>query len=67
MKFDAVLLVTEMKRQHMTSFDLAQKAFVSHSTVQSARNERSISRNSAKRIAAALGVSLESLAIEYEG
>lgn len=61
MKLDCVKTVSEMKRQRLTSMDLANKAMCGLSTVQSARNERGISTNSARRIAAALGVPLEEL------
>lgn len=61
MKLDCVKVVSEMKRQRLTSLDLANKAMCGLSTVQSARNERSISSNSARRLAAALGVPLEDL------
>lgn len=61
MKLDCVKIVSEMKRQRLTSMDLANKAMCGLSTVQSARNERSISTNSARRIATALGVPLEYL------
>lgn len=67
MKIDEVTLVCEMKRQHLTSLELARKSFLSPTTVQSARNGRRIGKNSAKRIAAALGVALESLIVESEG
>ena len=63
--FDCVKIVSEMKRQRLTSMDLANKAMCGLSTVQSARNERSISTNSARRLAAALGVPLDEL-IESE-
>ena len=61
MVLDCVKIVSEMKRQRLTSMDLANKAVCGLSTVQSARNERSISTNSARRIAAALGVPLDEL------
>lgn len=61
MKLDCVKIVSEMKRQRLTSMNLANKAMCGLSTVQSARNERGISTNSARRIAAALGVPLEEL------
>ncbi len=61
MKLDCVKVVSEMKRQRLTSLDLANKAMCGLSTVQSARNERNISTNSARRLAAALGVPLENL------
>ena len=66
MILDDVRVVTELKRQRLTSFDLASKALSGMSTVQSARNGRSISTNSARRIASALGVPLENLLAEKE-
>lgn len=66
LRLDSVRIVSAMKKQRLTSMELAQKALCGLSTVQSARNERSISKNSAKRIAAALGVPLEEL-LETEG
>lgn len=61
MVLDCVRVVAEIKRQHLTSLELANKAMCGLSTVQSARNARSISKNSARRIAAALGVSVDDL------
>lgn len=66
MILDDVRVVTELKRQRLTSFELASKALCGMSTVQSARNGRSISTNSARRIASALGVPLENLLAEKE-
>lgn len=50
-----------MKRQRLTSSSLANKALCSVSTVQAVRNERNVSENSAKRIAQALGVTVDDL------
>lgn len=61
MKLDCVKVVFELKRQRLTSLDLANKAMCGLSTVQSARNGRNISTNSARRLAAALGVSVDDL------
>ena len=61
MKLDCVKVVSELKRQRLTSLDLANKAMCGLSTVQSARNGRNISTNSARRLAAALGVSVDDL------
>ena len=61
MTLDCVKVVSELKRQRLTSLDLANKALCSLSTVQSARNGRNISTNSARRIAAALDVPLDEL------
>lgn len=61
MKLSCAKIVAEMKRQRLTSSSLANKALCSVSTVQAVRNERNVSENSAKRIAAALGVTVEEL------
>lgn len=61
MKLSCAKIVAEMKRQRLTSSSLANKALCSVSTVQAVRNERNVSENSAKRIAQALGVSVDDL------
>lgn len=61
MKLSCAKIVAEMKRQHLTSSSLANKALCSVSTVQAVRNERNVSENSAKRIAQALGVTVDDL------
>lgn len=61
MKLSCAKIVAEMKRQRLTSSSLANKALCSVSTVQSVRNERNVSENSAKRIAQALGVTVDDL------
>lgn len=61
MKLSCAKIVAEMKRQRLTSSSLANKALCSVSTVQAVRNERNVSENSAKRIAQALGVTVEEL------
>lgn len=61
MKLSCAKIVAEMKRQRLTSSSLANKALCSVSTVQAVRNERNVSENSAKRIAQALGVTVDEL------
>ena len=61
MKLSCAKIVAEMKRQRLTSSSLANKALCSVSTVQAVRNERNVSENSAKRIAQALGVTVDDL------
>ena len=61
MKLSCAKIVAEMKRQRLTSSSLANKALCSVSTVQAVRNERNVSGNSAKRIAQALGVTVDDL------
>lgn len=61
MKLSCAKIVAEMKRQRLTSSSLANKALCSVSTVQAVLNERNVSENSAKRIAQALGVTVDDL------
>ena len=61
LKLNCVKIVAEMKKQRLTSSALADKALCSVSTVQAVRNERNVSENSAKRIAHALGMTVEEL------
>lgn len=61
MKLSCAKIVAEMKRQRLTSSSLANKVLCSVSTVQAVRNERNVSENSAKRIAQALGVTVDDL------
>ena len=61
MKLSCAKIVAEMKRQRLTSSSLANKALCSVSTVQAVRNERNVSENSAKRIAQAMGVTVDDL------
>ena len=66
MKLSCAKIVAEMKRQRLTSSSLANKALCSVSTVQAVRNERNVSENSAKRIAQALGVTVDDLKEDYK-
>ena len=61
MTLNRIALISEMAKQHLTILELRAASTVSISTIGAARCGRSITKNSAKRIAAALGVSVESL------
>lgn len=61
MTLNRIALISEMAKQHLTILELSAASTVSISTIGAARCGRSITKNSAKRIAAALGVSVESL------
>lgn len=61
MRIDRVKLIAEMARQNIRIQDLADKALVSRVTITAMRNGKSCNANSARRVAQALGVSMESL------
>ena len=61
MRIDRVKLIAEMAKQNIGVADLSEKASISRSTVTAMRGGKSCSVNSARRVAAALGVSVESL------
>ena len=61
MRIDRVKLIAEMARQDINVNQLAEKACVSRCTVSAMRGGKSCNANSVKRIASALGVSVESL------
>lgn len=61
MTLNRIALISEMAKQHLTILELSAASTVSISTIGAARCGRSITKNSAKRIAAALGVPVESL------
>lgn len=61
MRIDRVKLIAEMAKQNIGVADLSEKAAVSRSTVTAMRGGKSYNVNSARRVAAALGVSVESL------
>lgn len=56
-----VLVVAEMARQNVTGEELAQKAGVGRSAIQSMRRGRPVWRTTAQHVACALGVPLEKL------
>lgn len=61
MRIDRVKLIIEMARQNLRIKDLADKATVSRVTITAMRGGKSCNTNSARRVAQALGVPLESL------
>ena len=61
MRLDRVKLIAEMARQNTTSSELAEKALVSRVTVSAMRCGKSVTKNSARSVARALGVELAEL------
>lgn len=61
MRIDRVKLIAEMARQNITATALAEKAMISRLTVSAMRKGKSVNRNSVRRVAAALCVTVESL------
>lgn len=61
MRIDRIKLITEMVRQDIKTCELAEMAAVSRATITALRGGKSCSANSAKRVAQALNVPLESL------
>lgn len=61
MRIDRVKLIAEMARQNITAKALAEKAMISRLTVSAMRNGKSVNENSARRVAAALGITVECL------
>ena len=60
-RIDRVKLIAEMARQNVTSIGLAKKAGVSRSSICSLRSGKSCAENTIKRVADALGVSVDDL------
>ena len=61
MRIDRVKLIAEMARLDMSAASLSEKAAVSRSTVTALRGGKSCNANSVRRVAAALGMTVESL------
>lgn len=61
MRIDRIKLVTELTKRNMTQKQLAELAGVSRVTVNGVQNGRSCSGATAVKIAAALGLPLETL------
>mgnify|MGYP004618093941 FL=1 len=61
MRIDRVKLIAEMARLDMSVASLSKKAAVSRSTVTALRGGKSCNANSVRRVAAALGMTVESL------
>ncbi len=63
---DRVKLIAEMARQDITGEELARRACVCRSAVTAMRCSRPVWRNTARRVAQALNVPLESLLPDQE-
>lgn len=61
MRIDRIKLIAEMARQDIGVAALSAKASVSCSTITAMRGGKSCNANSVRRVAQALGVSVESL------
>mgnify|MGYP002710991720 FL=1 len=61
MRIDRVKLIAEMARQDIKAQTLADRACVSRATIVSLRSGKSCTENSVKRVAAALGVTVDEL------
>lgn len=61
MRIDRVKLIAEMARQDVRIQELSEKAAVSRATITALRGGKSCNKNSIRRVAAALGVPVESL------
>ena len=67
MRIDRVKLIAEMARLDMSVASLSEKAAVSRSTVTALRGEKSCNANSVRRVATALGMTVESLLEDRKG
>ena len=61
MRIDRIKLIAEMARQDININDLSEKACISRCTLSALRGGKSCTENTVKRVAAALGVTGESL------
>ena len=61
MRLCRIKLVTELAKRNMTGQGLAEKAGVSKATVSSIKNGRSCSRETAAKVAMALGMPVDEL------
>lgn len=61
MRIDRVKLIAEMARKNTACNELAEKALVSRVTVSAMRCGKSVTENSARSVARALGVELAEL------
>lgn len=61
MRIDRVKLIAEMARQDVGVADLSQRATVSRATITALCGGKSCNANSVRRVASALGVTVESL------
>ena len=67
MRIDRVKLIAEMARLDMSVASLSEKAAVSRSTVTALRGGKSCNANSVRRVATALGMTVESLLEDKKG
>ena len=61
MRIDRIKLIAEMARQDININDLSEKACISRCTLSALRGGKSCTENTVKRVATALGVTVESL------
>ena len=61
MRIDRIKLIAEMARQDININELSQKACISRCTLSAMRGGKSCTENTVKRVAAALGVSVDDL------
>ena len=61
MRLDRIKMISTMARQGMTVQKLAERAGVSYSSISAVRRGTSVREDTAKKLAAALGVNLEDL------
>lgn len=61
MRIDRIKLIAEMARQDININDLSEKACISRCMLSALRGGKSCTENTVKRVAAALGVTVESL------
>ena len=67
MRIDRVKLIAEMARLDMSVASLSEKAAVSRSTVTALRGGKNCNANSVRRVATALGMTVESLLEDRKG
>ena len=67
MRIDRVKLIAEMARLDMSVASLSEKSAVSRSTVTALRGGKSCNANSVRRVATALGMTVESLLEDRKG
>ena len=61
MRIDRVKLIAEMARRDLTTLALAEKSGISRITICSMRSGKSVREDSAVRVAAAMGLSLDDI------
>lgn len=61
MHIDRIKLIAEMARQNITAIELANKAGVSRSSIQSLRSGKSCNKTTVGHVAKALGLEIKDL------